>query len=83
MDVQKIMDVPFYDPLWQTFSAERYLYATHDFEQRSDFVPEMYKATTCKGYSYRNSEDLQIITANIPRIVCDFPYYKEESARSL
>ena len=30
-NVEKIVDIPFYDPLWQTFSAERYLYATHDF----------------------------------------------------
>ena len=37
------MDTPFYDPLWQTFSAEKYLYATHDFDNRKKFVPEMYK----------------------------------------
>ena len=75
------MDSPFYDPLWQTYSAERYLYATHDFAQRSQFVPEMYKPTDLRGH--RLSRKFQKITANIPRIVCDFPFYKEELARKL
>lgn len=62
-----------YDPLLEYNSAERYLYVSFYYPTRESYVPAIYK----------DVEKTQHITANLPRIVCDFPYLKKNIAKRL
>lgn len=79
-DWKKIWDNPSYDPLWQNQSPEKYLYVPFSYSQRDQCVPEMFNLN---GMSVQKVRQVQLITANIPRIVCDFPFYKVSQAAQL
>lgn len=69
---RKIFDIPIYDPLWGAEAGADYLYISWRYFNREDYVTCQYK---------HNS--MNMITADIPRLVVDFPYMKKEDARKL
>ena len=69
---RKIFDIPIYDPLWGSDADLDYLYVSWRYDNREDYV-------TCQ---YKDNK-MNMITADIPRLVVDFPYMKEEDARKL
>jgi len=66
------MDYPVFDPLWGDEGANKYLYISHRYQNREDYV-------ACE---YREKRMNQI-SAIIPRLAIDFPYMREEKARNL
>ena len=64
-----------YDPLLTYMSEENYLYVSFYYPTRESYVPQL---KTQAGDESQNH-----ITANLPRIVCDMPYLRLKTAKSL
>ena len=69
---RKIYDIPIYDPLWGSEADNDYLHISWRYDNREDYVTCQYK---------HNS--MNMITADIPRLVIDFPYMKKKDALAL
>ena len=69
----KLEDVPCYDPLWGYNAMERYCYVSFAYDLRERYVPALYK----------DSEQTQHITSNLPRLAIDLPYLKKHVAERL
>ena len=82
---RRLVGIPFYDPLWQLDSPEKYLYVLHKFalenKMRGYPIPRMYLP--------RDESDKQLyqglhfMTAIMPRMVCDFPHHSVKDAEEL
>ena len=64
--LEKIEDVPSYDPLWGYNTTEKYCYASFFYKLRENYIPPLYK----------DREATQHITSNMPRVVTDLPYLR-------
>ena len=71
--LEKIEDVPSYDPLWGYNTTEKYCYASFFYQLRENYIPPLYK----------DREATQHITSNLPRVVTDLPYLRYFIAKRL